>query len=168
MSSIGETLRQARHDRKVSLEDAARATKIKLNLLEHLEADEFGALAGPMYTKGFLKLYAEYLGLDSNAIVSAYLKDQGGLQRQGLRLETAAALRAQRPGELQLPIEGVVRVVAVVTLAALVGWGGLHWLRRRPTPDTPATPAAFPVADQEAYYQSKTKATPAMLDLPAQ
>src|SRR2546425_558030 len=99
MESIGDILREARHAKQASLEDAARSTKIKLEILERLEADEFSALAAPMYTKGFLKLYAEFLGLDASAIVDAYLKSQGGLRRQGLHVETEAALRAKGPGE---------------------------------------------------------------------
>ena len=111
MESIGETLREARHNKKASLEDAARATKIKLDILERLEADEFNQLAAPMYTKGFLKLYAEFLGLDAPAIVDAYLKSQGGLRRQGLHIETEAAIRAKKPRELQLPMGSVVQKV---------------------------------------------------------
>ena len=58
MESIGDTLREARHNKRSSLEDASRATKIKMEILEQLEADEFDRLAAPTYTKGFLKLYA--------------------------------------------------------------------------------------------------------------
>ena len=72
MESIGENLREARHNRKVSLEDASRATRIKIEILEQLESDEFDRLPAPAYTKGFLKLYAEYLGLDSQSIVDAH------------------------------------------------------------------------------------------------
>ncbi len=78
MESIGENLREARHNKKVSLEDASRATRIKIDILEQLESDEFDRLAAPTYTKGFLRLYAEYLGLDSQSSVDAYLKSQGG------------------------------------------------------------------------------------------
>jgi len=83
MDSIGETLREARHNKKASLEDASRATKIKFEILEQLEADEFDRIAAPAYTKGFLKLYSEYLGLDSQSITEAYLRSQGGLRRRG-------------------------------------------------------------------------------------
>ena len=83
MESIGEILREARHHKRVSLEDASRATRIEMDILEQLEADEFNKLAAPAYTKGFLKLYSEYLGLDSQAMVDAYLRSQGGLRRAG-------------------------------------------------------------------------------------
>ena len=111
LESIGETLREARHNKRASLEDASRATKIKFEILEQLEADEFDRLAAPAYTKGFLKLYAEYLGLESQAIVEAYLHSQGGLRRQGLHVETEKAIRARKPRELQLPLGRVALVV---------------------------------------------------------
>ena len=170
MDSIGETLREARHAKQASLEDAARATKIKLEILERLEADEFDALAAPMYTKGFLKLYAEYLGLDSGEVVDAYLKSQGGLRRQGLQVETEASLRAKGRRELQLPLKGVVRVVAALTAAIVACYlAGHWWLNRKtvtPTSSAPSAPkaATLPHVDFEAFYQPKNKPAPELLD----
>jgi len=163
MESIGETLREARHKKRAALEDAARATKIKVDALEKLEADEFDALPAPTYTKGFLRLYAEYLGLDGAALVEAYLKSQGGLRRQGLHVETEAMIRAKRTRELQLPIAAVVRVVAALTAVVVIGLIAHHFWRRRPPAAAPQ-PAGLPVADFEAYYQPKNKPTPELLD----
>jgi cytoskeleton protein RodZ len=163
MESIGETLREARHNKRASLEDAARATKIKMDTLEKLESEEFSALPAPTYTKGFLKLYAEYLGLESAAVVEAYLKSQGGLRRQGLHVETEVAIRARKTRELQLPMGAVVRVVlaltAVVVVVLVVHY---FWVRR--SPSVPARPAVLPTADFEAVYQPKNKPAPQLLD----
>ena len=165
MESIGETLREARHNKKASLEDAARATKIKLDILERLEADEFDQLAAPMYTKGFLKLYAEFLGLDASAIVDAYLKSQGGLRRQGLHVETEAAIRAKKPRELQMPLGSVVRVVAALTLAVVIALvGGRWWLHRKPAGPAATKTVTLPHAEFDAYYQPKNRPAPELLD----
>lgn len=175
MESIGETLREARHNKMATLEDAARTTKIKLDILEKLEADEFNRLAAPMYTKGFLKLYAEYLGLDSQAVVDAYLHSQGGLRRQGLQLDTDANIRARKPRELQLPIRSVVLVVAGLTVAVVLGLLGKVLLSRHaqktPPPSPPTDQATtalpnLPKADFDAYYQPKTRPAPAVLESP--
>ena len=168
MDSIGETLRAARHTKQVTLEDVSRATKIKIDKLEKLEADDFAGLAAPMYTKGFLKIYADYLGIDSASLVAAYLKSQGGLRRQGLQLETEATLRARRSVELQLPIGTVVRIVAGLSVIAVVGFAGYQVWQHRPALTLPAhKPAALPVADLEAYYQPKSRPAPAVLEPPA-
>jgi cytoskeleton protein RodZ len=182
MESIGETLREARHVKQASLEDASRATKIKLEILERLESDDFNALAAPMYTKGFLKLYAEYLGLDAPVVVDAYLKSQGGLRRQGLQVETEASLRAKGRGELRLPLAGVVRVVAALTAVIVVCYLGARWWLQRsprseqgktsapapsvPSVTTPTTAKAgtLPHVDFDAYYQPKNKPAPELLD----
>ena len=172
MDSIGETLREARHAKQASLEDAARATRIKLEILERLESDEFDRLAAPMYTKGFLKLYSEYLGLDSPAIVEAYLKSQGGLRRQGLHVETEANIRKKRTRELKLPVRSVVRVVGALTIGVVVVLVGAHWWSHRSAHSEPVksspppTPKAvtLPKADFEAYYQPKNKPAPELLD----
>ena len=183
MESIGEILREARHNKKASLEDAARATKIKLEILEQLESDEFDRLAAPTYTKGFLKLYSEYLGLDSQFIVDAYVRSQGGLRRQGLQMETEKSVRARQSRELKLPLGSVARVVGALTIAVvLVVLISSWWLRRgekiaevpaatpaakaeqpAPTPVTAKAPAV-PQADFDAYYQPQQKLPPALLE----
>lgn len=150
--SIGETLREARHTRKASLEDASRATKIKIDTLEKLEADEFNALPAATYTKGFLKLYAEFLGLDSATVVEAYLKSQGGLRRQGLHIETEVQIRAKPTREFKLPMAAVIRVVAALTLVVVIVMVVQHY-RHRP----PAKPATLPTADFDAYYKPTEK-----------
>jgi cytoskeleton protein RodZ len=168
MDSIGEILREARHNKKASLEDAARVTKIKLDVLEKLESDEFDRLAAPMYTKGFLKLYAEYLGLDSQEIVDTYVRSQGGLRRQGLQVETEATARKRKPPELHLPLRRVVWVVMALTAAVLAGLLIVALVERRPAPSVSATqtPPQLPKADFDAYYQPKTKPAPELLELP--
>ena len=175
MESIGDTLREARQAKRASLEDASRATKIKIEILEQLEADEFDRLAAPTYTKGFLRLYAEYLGLDGQSLVDAYLRSQGGLRRQGLHVETEKAIRARKPRELQLPLRSVGLVVAGLTVAVFLVVLGKSLMSRHASPSTqPAArtatqvqPAAttqtaakersVPKADFDAYYQPKAK-----------
>jgi cytoskeletal protein RodZ len=179
MESIGQMLREARHKKVASLEDASRATKIKTEILEKLESDEFDQLAAPMYAKGFLKMYAEYLGLDSHAIVDTYLLSQGGLRRQGLHVESEAAIRSRKPPELKLPIRALIQVVAAVSVALVLGLGIRSVRSRRSAARAPASPTAaqqkatptaaqpsivLPKADIDAYYQPKNKPAPELLN----
>jgi len=163
MEPIGNLLREARNNKKVMLEEASRATKIKIDILEKLEAGAFDQLAAPAYAKSFLKLYAAYLGLDSHAIVEAYVRSQGGLHREGLQVETeVTAQQRRRTQELKLPMRGIVFAVAAVTVAAFGLWFGKNlWTPRRAEHPATVPPAAkvaapAPKADFEAYYQSKT------------
>src|SRR5207244_11216619 len=70
--TLGETLRQARLDKGVSLADAARDTRIRRAYLEALEAEDAASLPPAVYTRGFLRTYAEYLGLNAQALVDLY------------------------------------------------------------------------------------------------
>ena len=72
MSDLGELLRQARVYKGASLRDAERATRISRTYLEALENQDFSQLPPPAYARGIVKNYAQYLGLDSGAILSLY------------------------------------------------------------------------------------------------
>jgi len=109
-----------------------------------------------------LRLYAEYLGLDSQSIVDAYLRSQGGLRRQGLQVETEKTFRARKPRELELPLRSVGLVVFGLTLVVAVVVVGKSVLSRRGSPTAQQTTAAatqpyVPKADFDAYYQPKPK-----------
>lgn len=70
--AIGKTLRQEREGKKLSLEDASLATKINIRILENLEAGEIEKLPSGLYARSFLKQYADFLGLDSVAMLQKY------------------------------------------------------------------------------------------------
>lgn len=67
--SVGTVLRRCREFNKISVEDAAEATKIGKNYLRALESDHYHELPSPVYLKGFLRTYATYLGLDPEELI---------------------------------------------------------------------------------------------------
>ncbi len=69
---IGPELRDARLGRGYSLDDCQRATRISRRYLEALEDEDFEALPAPVFARGFLRSYAQYLGLDPTALVRRY------------------------------------------------------------------------------------------------
>lgn len=71
-SGIGQWLRSAREAKGVSLEQAADVTRISKGYLHALEREEFDRLPGPAYCKGFLRIYAGYLGVSPDDAVSRY------------------------------------------------------------------------------------------------
>jgi len=76
METIGQQLKQARETKKLTLSEAAARTQIKTQQLEALEQDDFSAMPAPIYTKGFIKLYAKTLGLDGAALVEQFNASQ--------------------------------------------------------------------------------------------
>src|SRR5215207_8762780 len=76
--TIGETLRNARTDRGTELDEVERATKIRVKFLDAMEEDRWDALPGPAYARGFLDIYARYLGLDQRDLLDAYSTEVEG------------------------------------------------------------------------------------------
>lgn len=70
--TIGETLTHTRLDRKLTIKAASEATAIRVKYLEALEADDFDSLPSPVQARGFLRIYADYLGLDSGDLLSSF------------------------------------------------------------------------------------------------
>ncbi len=72
MFEIGSSLRSARERRKLELADVEGATHIRTKYLQALEDERFDVLPGPAYVKGFLRTYADHLGLDGQQFVAEY------------------------------------------------------------------------------------------------
>jgi cytoskeletal protein RodZ len=65
--TVGEILRTAREARKLSVEQVNRETKISVQTVRSLEQDDFGAFPSETYLKGFVRTYADFLGLDATS-----------------------------------------------------------------------------------------------------
>ena len=78
MFEIGSSLREARLRRGLELSQIERDTRIRSKYLGALEEDRFDVLPGQAYAKGFLRTYADYLGLDAQQFVDEYSpRDRG-------------------------------------------------------------------------------------------
>ena len=71
--SFGGWLRQQREIRQIGLREVAEASKISLRYLQAFEQDQFDLLPAPVFAKGFLRQYSEYVGLDADEVVNHYL-----------------------------------------------------------------------------------------------
>lgn len=69
MTGIGKTLRQAREEQELSLEEVENKIKIRKRYLEALEAEDFGIFPGNIYMFGFLRNYAIFLNLNGEELV---------------------------------------------------------------------------------------------------
>ena len=69
---IGEVLKQARARSGMDIRAAEEQTKIRVKYLRALEDEEWDALPSAAYAKGFLRTYAQLLGLDGEALADAY------------------------------------------------------------------------------------------------
>lgn len=79
-ASVGTLLREAREARGLSLDEAARVTRLGKNYLVALESDEFDKLPNLAYARGFIRAYAGFLGLSADELLRRYdaVGDDGG------------------------------------------------------------------------------------------
>ncbi|MGA7195320.1 MAG: helix-turn-helix transcriptional regulator [Anaerolineales bacterium] len=69
--SIGSTLKQRREARHLSIEQVAEQTRVRMHYLQALENDDLSAIPSMVQARGFLRIYAEFLGLNLDALSSA-------------------------------------------------------------------------------------------------
>jgi len=72
MFEIGPALREARERRGLAFGDVEADTAIRTRYIRALEEEQFHVLPGATYTKGFLRAYAEYLGLDGQLFIDEF------------------------------------------------------------------------------------------------
>jgi len=117
-TGIGVTLREARSRRKVDLAEVEAAIKIRIRYLQAMENEEWDVLPGGAYTRGFIRTYAGYLGLDGERLAEEYRREAGPVagERAPRRVEPVTS-RASATGGLRIPS----RVLAAIVSLALVG-----------------------------------------------
>ena len=72
MFEIGNSLREARERQGLEYPEIELATKIRAKYIRALEEEDFTSIPGDAYIRGFLRTYAEYLGLDGDVYVDEY------------------------------------------------------------------------------------------------
>lgn len=70
--TLGEVLRDARQQKKLSLQDVENATSIRLTYIQAIEENRIDGQISPVYAKGFISQYANYLGLDPTGLFSQH------------------------------------------------------------------------------------------------
>ena len=143
MASIGEELRRERQRRGYTLEQVEDVLHIKVAYLHALEHDEFNQIPGTIYTKGFIKNYSDFLGLDSRRLVDTFKNKVGESltipkRRLVVKEDTADVLREQelieepkqrltyqgRQARRQRTLirERFILAVILVLIALFLGW----------------------------------------------
>ena len=82
MATLGKTLAKEREQRGISLEEIAESTKINIRFLRNLEEDKLDLLPGKFFTRGIIRTYAKYVGLDENDVLLKYHEDYQMLEQE--------------------------------------------------------------------------------------
>jgi len=122
MFAIGDSLREARARRGLSSADVQKGIRIRERYLTALEEERWELLPGEAYTKGFLRTYAEFLGLDGNLYIEEYNARIAATEEPLVPQTLAPAYRPRR-GVVRALL-GIFVVTAVLAGVAAFGFGG--------------------------------------------
>lgn len=75
MKTAGQILQATRIMKKMELDDVARITKIRAQSLKHLENDDYGQLPSGTIARGFIRNYAQFLGLNPEHVLAVFRRD---------------------------------------------------------------------------------------------
>jgi hypothetical protein len=136
-SRIGSDLRRARTRREIELSEVEAATRIRRRFLHAIEREEWDALPGGVYTRGFIRTYANFLGLDGDRLADDYRHEVEDARRPEAAVAASAPQLAPDAGPrvsrlpLVLAVGGVI-LVAAVAILAIPGGEGRNGANRSP------------------------------------
>ena len=151
---IGNSLREARLRQELDLLRAESDTKIRGRYLQALEDEQFEVLPGDTYVKGFLRTYADYLGLDAQLYVDEYNSRFAPSDDPPIASRSAPSRRRRRAesSAVVVALAGIVAVTALVVVAWQLRTGDSDGSEQASAPAArPATsPPAVPPAETAA------------------
>jgi helix-turn-helix protein len=155
---IGNSLREARLRQQLDFPEIELATKIRAKYLRALEDEQFEILPAQTYVKGFLRSYAEYLGLDGQLYVDEF-------NSRFVVGEEDAPPRPRRSAPQQsrgVQVQSRVVLLTILGIAAVTALVIVAWTRGEPQKKEPVGLASTP-AQTPAAAATKHSATPVRL-----
>jgi transcriptional regulator with XRE-family HTH domain len=151
---IGARLRLAREERGLSLDEVASRTRIPVRHLQHIESGDWDALPAITYCVGFVRSYANEIGLDGSAL-GGELRDQlGGSRRTG-----AVADYYEPADPARVPPRWLAIAAAIIAIALIAGYlifrSGIDDAER-----VASTPPAAPAQNAAPKAQPQPAAAP--------
>ena len=119
-TGIGASLREARESQGRSLEDAAGVLRARVGQLQALEDEQFDTFGGDVYAKGFLKSYANELGLDPAPLLDTYRREVAHDDLRAASLVSSDASAQPAPPRATPPAWIAWVLVVVVVLAGVM------------------------------------------------
>ncbi|MFP5349521.1 MAG: helix-turn-helix domain-containing protein [Gammaproteobacteria bacterium] len=132
----GQELAQARNEARLSVEDVARALQLSARHIVAIERDDYEQLPAATYVRGYLRAYAQLVGIAPERVLDRFNQLPVANRRQGL---TPPAPAAQISSSDSLVKLGTLAVVGVMLGLAIVWWQG-------PESASAPAPALAPVA----------------------
>ncbi len=139
MTNFGASFKKAREAKGISLDEIARKTRISARFLKAIEEEEFQRLPGGIFNRGFVRAFAENVGLDPDQAVADYER----LARAGEPVETPAAPLGAAPRRIERHLYPVA-IGALVLLIVIFYIATRDSAKRAETTSPPAANVSEP------------------------
>ena len=137
MPELGTTLSEARVARGLTLEDCERDTRISKRYLDALEREDWRVFPAPVYSRAFLRTYAQYLNLDADRLIRLQAS-----AAEPAEIKPLPEVRTAPPsGSINWPLAGAVLVLVLIA-------GGFVWMSSRGGDDGSPAVQSTPVAGE--------------------
>jgi cytoskeletal protein RodZ len=152
-TKLGTVLRTAREARFIDLARVERDTKIRIRYLSALERSAYGDLPEPIYTRGVLRNYGLYLGLDPEYLIDLYRLESGTAVERPAMPSPRRPVAARQGRSLVVSSGAVVAVILTLLVVAFVVYLVGEFVTFARTPDLRITdPATDVVAWEGSEY----------------
>jgi cytoskeleton protein RodZ len=154
VTPLGDQLRAERERRGAALDRVSEATKIRKSYLEALEGHDWKALPADVFTRGYVRIYAEYLGLDQEHLIKVYARERRiagiddpstGERATRALLEKLARTHGMETRRIGTKTKWIVLGLSGGGVAALAVWIFLSVGAPAPTAEKLPAPSAAPV-----------------------
>ncbi len=142
MATLGKDLKNEREMRGISLKEIADTTNINLRFLRAIEEDQVDILPGKFFTKGILKAYAEYLGMEEHDILNRFYQEEQ--LREQLQEEKSATPNDQPAIPQKIKSILIFSGIVVVLISLLFALYFIFQKNEAPMPEEKILPTTIP------------------------
>jgi transcriptional regulator with XRE-family HTH domain len=115
--ALGKILRETREQQGYSVTQVAEATHMMIQIVEEIEREDFHRIAAPLYGRGFVKMYAEFLNIDAEPLVKEFNEIYSGARRPAVATRVLKTI-SERPAAPVTPATPAAPVAPAVPLQA--------------------------------------------------
>lgn len=171
MQTVGELLRLERERKKLTLKDVEASTNIRSAYLSAIENGNYSALPGETYVKGFIRNYANALGLNGSEYVDLYRNEQrpveeGVIPQKEEKTPSSPTASSTTEADPAPTSTSSTSKWIVLALIVLIGGGGAWWYMSPKESSTP--PPQAPKQSQPAPVQPQPQTSVVPPALPTQ
>jgi cytoskeletal protein RodZ len=141
MEPVGQYLRRHRENAQMSVEEISRSTRVPMDSVTRIEADQFDELPGEVFVRGFLKSYARAVGLPADDVLARYTASRRVAWVTPLPI--ASATKPARSRRFGVAIAFVLLLILFTLALSIVLKPRGHDMPQELSSDPRATPAHY-------------------------